>query len=184
LAPAALWACVCTRRPCRLVVRCRSKMFWLVLMSLADKVSLPAGQRLKASKLMESSERERERERWDSDIAVVDIVMNFSRPSVCYKYTLFGKDFLFLKKWTFIQQRDIKVINSDSKNIYNVISQIKKKSWKKWSRFPQKHLAAQLLIFIIIRNWASIQHIWYLKDHVTLKTGVVIMLKIQLWSQE
>jgi len=31
-------------------------------MSLADKVSLPAGQRLKASKLMESSERERERE--------------------------------------------------------------------------------------------------------------------------
>jgi len=24
---------------------------------------------------------------------------------------------------------------------------------------------------------------WFLKDHVTLKTGV-IMLKIQLWSQE
>ncbi len=46
--------------------------------------------------------------------------------------------------------------------------------------FPQKYLAAQLFsILMIIRNvsWAANQHV--LKDHVTLKTGVM-MLKITL----
>ncbi len=49
--------------------------------------------------------------------------------------------------------------------------------------FPQKYEAAQLFSTFIIRNvsWAAILD-WFLKDHVTLKTGVM-MLKIQLWSR-
>ncbi len=57
----------------------------------------------------------------------------------------------------------------------------------KVSRFPQKYCAAQLFsTLIIIRNvsWAVNQHIRMIsEDHVTLKTGVM-MLKIQLWSQQ
>ncbi len=55
------------------------------------------------------------------------------------------------------------------------------------SRFPQKYCAAQLFsTLIIIRNvsWAANQYIIMIsEDHVTLKTGVM-MLKIQLWSQK
>ncbi len=54
-------------------------------------------------------------------------------------------------------------------------------------QFPQKYCAAQLFsTLIIIRNvsWAANQHIIMIsEDHVTLKTGVM-MLKIQLWSQK
>ncbi len=54
-------------------------------------------------------------------------------------------------------------------------------------QFPQKYEAAQLFTaLIIIRNvsWAANQYIIMIsEDHVTLKTGVM-MLKIQLWSQE
>ncbi len=54
-------------------------------------------------------------------------------------------------------------------------------------QFIQKYCAAQLFsTLIIIRNvsWAANQHIRMIsEDHVTLKTGVM-MLKIQLWSQE
>jgi len=45
--------------------------------------------------------------------------------------------------------------------------------------FPQKYEATTFSTFLIIR----ISALWFLKDHVTLKTGVM-MLKIQLWSQE
>ncbi len=57
----------------------------------------------------------------------------------------------------------------------------------KMHQFPQKYCAAQLFsTLIIIRNvsWAVNQHIIMIsEDHVTLKTGVM-MLKIQLWSQK
>ncbi len=55
------------------------------------------------------------------------------------------------------------------------------------SQFPQTYCAAQLFsTLIIIRNvsWAANQHIIMIsEDHVTLKTGVM-MLKIQIWSQK
>ncbi len=53
------------------------------------------------------------------------------------------------------------------------------------SQFPQKYCAAQLfstLIIIINVSWAANQHIRMISDdHVTLKTGVM-MLKIQLFN--
>ncbi len=57
----------------------------------------------------------------------------------------------------------------------------------KMHQFPQKYCAARLFsTSIIIRNvsWAANQHIIMIsEDHVTLKTGVM-MLKIQLWSTD
>ncbi len=54
-------------------------------------------------------------------------------------------------------------------------------------QFPHKYLAAQLIsTLIIIRNisWAANNHIRMIsEDHVTLKTGVM-MLKIQLFIAE
>ncbi len=50
-----------------------------------------------------------------------------------------------------------------------------------------KQLFSTLIIRTIINNWAPIkteqQKEWFLKDHVTLKTGVM-MLKIQLYITE
>ncbi len=61
-----------------------------------------------------------------------------------------------------------------------------KESWKNKciTIFTKKYWAAQL--FSTSRNvsWAANQHIRMIsEDHVTLKTGVII-LKIQLWSQK
>ncbi len=47
------------------------------------------------------------------------------------------------------------------------------------SQFPQKYDAAQPVFNIDNKQKISILE-WFLKDHVTLKTGV-LMLKIQLW---
>ncbi len=63
-----------------------------------------------------------------------------------------------------------------------------KKPWKiNLSQFPQIYEAAQLfstLIIIINVCWAVNQYIRVIsEDHVTLKTGVM-MLKIQIWSQK
>ncbi len=58
---------------------------------------------------------------------------------------------------------------------------------KNVSMFPQK-IWSSTTVFDIDNNnnvsWASNQHIRMIsEDHVTLKTGVM-MLKIQIWSQE
>jgi len=77
------------------------------------------------------------------------------------------------------------LITNDSRDIYNV--SISNRQNAVLLNFRQKYEAAQLfstLIIIIKVSWASNHHIrLILKDHVTLKTGLM-MLKIQLWSQE
>ncbi len=84
---------------------------------------------------------------------------------------------------TFIQQRSIKLIKSDSKDIYNVTKDFylkimlffrifySLKNHESASWFQQKYEAAQLLSTFK----KSPKSAWFLKDHVTLK-----LLKIQL----
>ncbi len=71
------------------------------------------------------------------------------------------------------------------KDLYNKTKNVFiKESWK--TKSPQKYKVAHWYQLIIIRNvsWAANQNIeWFLKDHVTLKTGVM-MLKIQLCVTE
>ncbi len=88
-------------------------------------------------------------------------------PEVTIKTFIMSQNFYFksmLFFWSFYSSK-----NPRKKNV----------AW-----FPQKYEAARLFLrMIIIRNvsWAANQHIeWFLKDHVTLKTGVM-MLKIQLY---
>ncbi len=93
------------------------------------------------------------------------------------------------QKLIILFSKDIKLIESDSKNIYNVtknLFQINavllnflfiKESWKK-SVFNIDNNNNKCFF----QHQISILE-WFLKDHVTLKTGVM-MLKIQLWSQE
>ncbi len=101
-----------------------------------------------------------------------------------------------LISFNFNQQGHIKLIKSDSKDIYNVTKYFYFKSviffWTFYSsKNPEKNQGSHKNIklfsaLIIIRNvsWATNQYIrMILKDHVTLKTGVM-MLKIQLWSQQ
>jgi len=74
-----------------------------------------------------------------------------------------------------------KSLGLDRKVIYNVLLSFVfiKESWKNVSWFPQKKLSS-MIVFNSYVTWApNHQTIWFLKDHVTLKTGVM-MLKIQL----
>ncbi len=58
-----------------------------------------------------------------------------------------------------------------------------KKSWKIYNDHAQKYEAAQLFSVIIRHVSWNLHIIMISEDHVTLKTGVM-MLKIQLWSQK
>ncbi len=100
---------------------------------------------------------------------------------------LFIKDALNCSKvtvMTFIMLQKISISNKCCSLERSIHQRILK---NKMYQFPQKYCAAQLFsTLIIIRNvsWAANQHIIMIsEDHVTLKTGVM-MLKIQLWSQE
>ncbi len=113
---------------------------------------------------------------------------------------VWGQFFRFFKEiLTFIQQGCIKLLIIDSTCIfwwYKIFCfkqmlffwtfYSSKNPGKKIYQFPQKYEAAQLFSTLIIINvsWAANQHIRMIsEDHVTLKTGVM-MLKIQLWSQK
>ncbi len=72
-----------------------------------------------------------------------------------------------------------------------------KRSWKMYHSLyinnnQQKQFSTLIIIRTIINNWATIiirnrapnQHIrWFLKDHVTLKTGVMMLKEISFLSQ-
>ncbi len=85
-----------------------------------------------------------------------------------------GKDFVLLDLGfqavnTFIQQGCIKLIKSDSKDLYNA---------------TKVYISNKCCFFNLQFNLAANQQIRMIsEDHVTLKTGVM-MLQIQLWSQE
>ncbi len=87
----------------------------------------------------------------------------------------------------FIKQRSIKLIKSDSKDLhcYTLKFLFSKEYSKK--RFHKNNKQHNLFIIVTInidnKCFLSILE-WFLKDHVTLKTGVMASKNSALWSQE
>ncbi len=119
------------------------------------------------------------------------------------QFKILGLGRVFLKKnYAFFQQGHIKWIKSDSEDIYHVTNisnkccSLKlyiliKESLTNISKnvFPQTYSAAQLFSTFDINNNMFPEHQidlleWYLKNHVTLKTGIMTAENSALPSQE